>query len=116
LTRITTQPQDTTSTNGNVATLSVVATGGTVGYQWYRGLEGNACCLVGSTATIQLPPGPSSPYWVLVNGCGGPVHSTTAWVRLQLAAPASLRATAPAPPRSLRSPSRGMPCRVRPAI
>lgn len=60
---------------GAAVTLSVAASGGTVGYQWYSGTT----ALAGETGqTLVVRPAMTSTYWVrATNGCGASIDSDT---------------------------------------
>jgi len=79
--RITTQPNDTTISRGQGATLSVAASGSTpIAYQWYRGPTGDTFDPVdGANASIiTVFPQETSTYWVAVsNACGSQQSRTT---------------------------------------
>jgi hypothetical protein len=80
---ITTQPSGSTITQGNQATLTVVASGSpTLTYQWFQGNPPSTSNPVGggTTASIQVSPASTTTYWVRVtNGCGS-VDSNAATV------------------------------------
>ncbi len=71
--RIQVPPQPVTIDAGQSATLSVVATGTELSYQWYRGQAGDRTHPVanGNGATVVVTPLDTTTYWVDVfNGCG----------------------------------------------
>jgi Ig-like domain CHU_C associated len=63
----------TSITAGAASTLTVVATGTSLNYQWYAGAPGDTSKPVinGNSATISVAPAQTTSYWVLVSsGCG----------------------------------------------
>ncbi|MFA6954730.1 MAG: hypothetical protein WC538_02525 [Thermoanaerobaculia bacterium] len=87
---ITVQPQSKTINEGESTTLTVTATGTSLGYQWYVGTSGNTAQPVGSnsasfdTGTLAQ----TKSYWVRIsNGCGQ-ANSTAATVTVQPSCPA----------------------------
>lgn len=80
---ITTQPQPASISQGDQVSLSVVATGTGLTYQWYRGVSGDVSQPVdgGNTASLSDTPQATTSYWVRVSAaCGDPVDSATATV------------------------------------
>jgi len=86
---ITTQPQDTTIFSGQTATLSVVANGSSLSYQWYQGLSGDTSTPVGSNSDTFTTPALTidTSYWVQVSNPVGSVDSDTATVGILNIAP-----------------------------
>jgi hypothetical protein len=85
---ITTQPQSQTIPRGQIATLSVVASGGGLSYQWYIGATGTTTSpIAGATASSYTTPALTSTtsYWVLVSNSVGAADSKTATVRVAIA-------------------------------
>ncbi|MEZ5316895.1 MAG: CAP domain-containing protein [Vicinamibacterales bacterium] len=99
---ITRQPQHQAVSFGQVATLSVEASGtGPLGYQWYLGASGVMTSPVaGATAATYSTPSLSTTtnYWVRVSNAAGKVDSATATVTVATPAPAPAPAPTPAPP------------------
>jgi Ig-like domain CHU_C associated len=87
---ITTQPQSSTITAGNSATLSVGASGTTpLTYQWYIGTPSNTSSPFsgGTNSSISVAPSTTTTYWVRVTGqCGTPADSAGATVTVNPAA------------------------------
>ena len=80
---ITTQPANQTIATGQTATLSVVATGTGLGYQWYVGSTGTTTSPInGATASTYTTPAltATTSYWVRVSNTVGTANSTTATV------------------------------------
>lgn len=80
---ITGQPQAVTIGAGEQATLSVIAAGSGLSYQWFRGTSGNVADPVqGATGpTLVVSPTLTTSYWVRVTAtCGVPVNSAAATV------------------------------------
>lgn len=80
---ITTQPASTTIASGATATLTVVATGTALTYQWYQGTSGNtAVPVVGATSASFTTPAltATTSYWVRVTSGATSVDSVTATV------------------------------------
>ena len=80
---ITMQPQSQTIPKGQIATLSVVASGGGLSYQWYVGATGTATSpIAGATASGYTTPALTSTtsYWVRVSNSAGTADSDTATV------------------------------------
>jgi DNA-binding beta-propeller fold protein YncE len=88
---ITTQPASQTIPGGQVATLSVVATGTPpLTYQWYQGTSGDTSApIAGATAASYTTPLliASASYWVLVSNSAGKVDSVTATITVTPVAP-----------------------------
>ncbi len=79
---ITTQPASTAVCSGGETTLSVVAGGTGLSYQWYQGTAPDTSTPLG-TASTQATGNltVTTSYWVRVTGfCGSPVNSATATV------------------------------------
>jgi hypothetical protein len=93
---VTTQPVSQTIASGAASTLSVVATGTALSYQWYQGTSGTTTTPIGgATASSYTTAALTSTtsYWVRVsNAFGSPADSTTA--TLTIGAP---QLTTPAP-------------------
>lgn len=68
---ITSQPQGDVINSGQTKTLTVVASGESLTYQWYTGASGNtASPIPGATSSSYLAtPGVDTTYWVRVSGC-----------------------------------------------
>ena len=81
-TSITTQPQSWTVNSGAPATLSVIAVGSNLHYQWYVGNSSNYAQPVANAtgATLQVAPDATTAYWVFVSGALGDATSVTATV------------------------------------
>jgi hypothetical protein len=79
---ITTQPKNQTITTGQTATLTVVATGTGLNYQWYKGLTGDVSTPVGTNSSSFTTPTltTTTSYWVKVSNAGGSRNSATATV------------------------------------
>jgi hypothetical protein len=79
---ITTQPQDATILSGQTATLTVVASGSSLNYQWYQGSSGDTSTPVGTNSdSLTTPPlTEDTSYWVRSSNPGGSVDSNTATV------------------------------------
>lgn len=80
---IMTQPANKTIASGQMATLSVVASGGgTLTYQWYHGESGDTSTPVGSnTPTLTTPPVTATTrFWVRVSNETASVDSTAATI------------------------------------
>ena len=79
---ITTQPQDQSITSGQTATLSVVASGSSLSYQWYQGNSGDTSTPVGTDSDSFTTPALTADisYWVRVSNTAGSVDSDTATV------------------------------------
>jgi sugar lactone lactonase YvrE len=101
---ISVQPQSTTITSGQTATLSVTASGSTpLTYQWYIGSSGSTANPVagGTNSSVTVSPTSTTAYWVRVTGqCSPTADSATATVTVN---PAS----ASAPTISSISPNSG---------
>jgi hypothetical protein len=71
---INTQPQaqPSTITQGQSSTLSVLASGTSVSYQWFTGTPGTMTSgVIGTAASISVSPTTTTSYWVRVtSGCG----------------------------------------------
>ena len=82
---ITTQPQDATIFSGQTATLTVVASGSSLSYQWYQGTSGDTSTLVGTDSDSFTTPSltADTSYWVRVSNPGGNVDSDTATITVQ---------------------------------
>ncbi|HEX3583702.1 MAG TPA: hypothetical protein VH087_18185, partial [Thermoanaerobaculia bacterium] len=98
---IGTQPTGSTITQGSQATLSVSATGtAPFTYQWYVGTSGETSSPVGggTTASIQVSPSSTTPYWVKVtNSCNTTgANSNTATVTVSSSCTAPQITTQPA--------------------
>jgi len=80
---ITTQPQSQTIASGHTATLTVVATGSSLTYQWYVGSSPNQTNPIsGATSSSYTTPALTSTtsYWVQVSNGSGNANSTTATI------------------------------------
>lgn len=81
---IVVQPSGSTIVSGNMAQLSVTATGTPpLSYQWFAGASGNTATPVGggNTASIVVGPAVTTSYWVRVTGqCAPPADSVTVTV------------------------------------
>lgn len=87
---ITTQPASAVIVSGDTTTLSVVATGSGLSYQWY--LDGTA--ISGATASTYVASAAGS-YYVVVTNASGSVTSSTATVTVSSAAIAPTITTQP---------------------
>lgn len=89
---ITTQPASQTIPAGQVANLSVVATGTPpLAYQWYQGASGDTSApITGATAASYTTPllNAAASYWVLVSNSAGTVNSVTATITVTPITPA----------------------------
>jgi hypothetical protein len=84
---ITTQPQSQTINSGQTATLTVVATGGELSYQWYLGLSGDdSNPISGATAPSYTTPAltTTTSYWVQVSNIAGAANSNTATITVNI--------------------------------
>lgn len=90
---ITTQPASEGLSQGQGASLWVVASGvGTLSYQWYLGNSGDLTTpIAGATGSIYNTPNllASSAYWVRVSNSAGGTNSTTAFIDVRNAVPPS---------------------------
>jgi hypothetical protein len=89
---IGTQPANVTITGGQSTTLSVVASGTGLTYQWYIGSSGTTTTPAPNGTGTQLTVSPSTTtnYWVRVSGqCTPPADSRTAIVTVTCAAPST---------------------------
>jgi len=80
---ISTHPQSQTVPSGQTATLSVVATGTGLTYQWYAGSSGTTTTPIGgATSSSYTTPAltSTSSYWVRVSNGGGSADSNTATI------------------------------------
>jgi Ig-like domain-containing protein len=83
---ITLQPQSVTIDFGQVATLSVVASGASLSYQWYEGSTGGTSNPVpgGNSSAITVSPGSTTSYWVRISNSCGIVDSDAAVVTVNI--------------------------------
>lgn len=82
---ITTQPQSTKVEAGTAVTLSVVATGSPLSYQWYRGSAPDDSDPISqaTTSSYTTPAlGAATSYWVQVSNSGGVDDSITAMIEV----------------------------------
>ena len=79
---ITTQPASQTIANGQTATLTVAASGGSLAYQWYQGTTGNISAPAGTNSNSFTTPAltATTSYWVRVTNPFGTADSNTAVV------------------------------------
>ncbi len=79
---ITTQPNNQTIPFNTTATLSVIASGGGLSYQWHHGQSGDTTRPIGgATADTHMPTLISNTnFWVLVSNAAGTANSNTALV------------------------------------
>ena len=79
---ITTHPASTTISNGQTTTLTVVATGTSLTYQWYTGNSGDTSNPIGAAtaASVNVSPTLNTSYWVRVSNSCGTADSQTAAV------------------------------------
>ena len=80
---ITTQPQSQTIASGQTASLSVVASGSGLSYQWYQGTSGNTANPIGgATLSSYMTPAliSNTRYWVRVSNSSGTADSNTATI------------------------------------
>lgn len=92
---IATQPASQTIASGKTATLTVVASGTSLVYQWYQGASGTTIRLInGATnSSYTTPPlNSTTSYWVRVSNSAGQVDSNTATITVV----APMTATPPA--------------------
>lgn len=78
---ISAHPASQSVANGNTASFSVSATGGSLSYQWYAGVSGNTANPVsGAVSSSFTTPalGANASYWVRVSNSAGNVDSNTA--------------------------------------
>jgi hypothetical protein len=76
---ITTQPLSTTITSGQHLTLSIIANGSPLTYQWYWGPVDDTSTPVGTnSSTLEVVPTLSTSYWVKVTNTCGSTKSTAA--------------------------------------
>ncbi len=87
---ITSQPQSVAVPAGTGVTLSVVATGTSLTYQWYVGTTGDTTTPIGGAtgASVNVTPSGTATYWVRVSSCGN-ADSATATVTVTPIAGAS---------------------------
>lgn len=76
---ITVQPQGSSITAGQAATLSVTATGTSLSYQWYAGAVGTTSSPVagGASASISVTPSATTSYWVRITSSAGCAKNST---------------------------------------
>lgn len=91
-------PQPTSIVEGQVATLTVSASGTSLQYQWFAGAANDTSNPVsgGTSATVSVSPGVSTTYWVRVSNACGTVPSPAVLVTV------SQSCTAPAVPQTTR--------------
>lgn len=92
---ITTQPLNVSTPTGSTATLTVVAAGTGLHYQWYRGAKGTTTFTAGTDSATLVTDriSTNTTFWVRVTGtCGSPVDSNAATVTVTPAAPPKGRA------------------------
>jgi hypothetical protein len=80
---ISTHPQSQTIPSGQTATMSVVASGTGLSYQWYAGSSGTTTSPIGgATSSGYTTPAltTTSSYWVRVSNSGGSADSNTATI------------------------------------
>ncbi len=78
---ISVQPQSTSITAGNSATLSVTASGTGDTYQWFTGAPGTGSPINGATgSSVQVNPSTTTTFHVRVTACGTTVNSSAATV------------------------------------
>ncbi len=79
---ITTQPVGSNVATGATPTLTVVATGANLHYQWYQGVSGNTSTPVGADSAGYMTAAVTTnvSYWVRVTGMNGTADSTTAYL------------------------------------
>ncbi len=90
---ITTQPASQTIASGQMATLTVVATGTLpLTYQWYQGTSGNTSTPVGTNSSSFSTPAltATTSYWVKVSNSVGSTNSNTATVTVSSTAPPNI--------------------------
>ncbi len=84
---ITTEPAGVTISPGNTATLTVVASGTGLSYQWYSGQSGSGTEIAGATEASYTTPTLQTgtyDYWAQVSNAGGSVDSQTAVVTVKI--------------------------------
>lgn len=80
-TRIDRQPESTTVSSRETATLRVDASGSVVEVRWYQGESGNLSKLVGTGSTLEVGPlTKSTSFWAQVTGGCTKLASETAWI------------------------------------
>src|SRR5580658_2318678 len=87
---ITTQPASQTISSGQTATMSVVATGTGLTYQWYQGASGTTTDRISgatSSSYTTLALSVTTSYWVQVSNAGGSADSNTATITVTPPAP-----------------------------
>jgi len=90
---ITSNPAGVTINSGQQATLTVVATGDGLSYQWYEGAVGLMTTPVGTnSSTFTVQPATTKTYWVKVTGCQS-ANSTAATVTICAPATATTGST-----------------------
>ena len=79
---ITTQPSSTAIATGQVATISVTASGANLTYQWYQGASGMTSTPIGTNSSSYMTPvlATTASYWVRVSNSAGTADSSTATV------------------------------------
>ncbi len=82
---ITTQPGSLTVPAGTGATLSVIASGSSLTYQWYIGTSGVTTTPINgaTSASVNVTPSSTTSYWVRVSNPCGSADSATATVTVQ---------------------------------
>src|SRR5207244_7593690 len=85
------QPPSGTIRVGNSVSLSVVATGTSLAYQWFTGTSGNTSSPIGGAvaSSVTVTPGTTTSYWVQVSNSCGTLDSSTSTVTVIAAAPAA---------------------------
>ena len=81
---ITTQPANTSINLGSSATLSVVASGTGLSFQWFVGTSGDTSSPIGgqTSSSVTVSPTQQTNYWVRLTGSCGTLDSGTATVSI----------------------------------
>ena len=103
---IVTPPQSTSIVEGQIATLSVVADGTALQYQWFAGVTGNTSQPVGNgtSSSVAVSPGVTTSYWVRISNACGAINSPAASVMVSQTCSG---ATVSAATQSVNSPEAG---------
>ena len=83
---VTSQPQSTSITQGQSATLTFAVSGSSPTYQWYRGNSGDTSNLVagGTGTSIVVSPTTTTSYWVRASNTCGQTNSQAATVTVNV--------------------------------
>ena len=78
---VTTQPLGTTIIAGQKVTLSVIASGSALTYQWYTGPVDDTSTPIGTNdSSVTVQPLVNTSYWVKITNCGGTAKSNAATI------------------------------------